>query len=126
MLVEKNKNEHKLDSIEGKQKLVGRDTGTEWEIDAKGVVEGGDGIVLIECRRYTTSKQNQEKIAAIAYRIYDTKAKGGIMVSPPGLQAGAKKGCRCKQHKKHRNGRKFNTRKFHDAILELIIHVNNR
>lgn len=90
-LLSKIKSELKLKSIEGKQKLVGRDTGTEWEIDAKGIVEGGDGIVLVECRRYTTSKQNQEKIAALAYRIHDTKAEGGIMVSPLGLQTGAEK-----------------------------------
>ena len=54
-------------------------------------MEGGDGIVLVECRRYTTSKQNQEKIAALAYRIHYTKAEGGIMVSPLGLQTGAEK-----------------------------------
>ncbi|EGV29601.1 hypothetical protein ThidrDRAFT_3193 [Thiorhodococcus drewsii AZ1] len=90
-LLEKIKKELNLKAIEGKQKLVGEETGTEWEIDAKGVSEEGDGIVLIECRRYTKSRQSQEKIAAFAYRIHDTKADGGIIVSPLGLQSGAKK-----------------------------------
>ncbi len=80
-----------LKSIEGKQKLIGINTGTEWEVDAKGIVEGNEGVILIECRRYTRSKQNQEKLAALAYRIKDTGAKGGIMVGPLGLQSGAEK-----------------------------------
>jgi hypothetical protein len=42
-------------------------------------------------RRYTQSRLNQEAVAAIAYRIHDTGAKGGIVVSPLDLQAGAKK-----------------------------------
>lgn len=90
-LLDKIKKDLKLKSIEGKQKLVGENTGTEWEVDAKGVSEEGGGIVLIECRRYTKSRQSQEKVAAFAYRIQDTKADGGIIVSPLGLQSGAKK-----------------------------------
>ncbi|WP_016956988.1 restriction endonuclease [Catenovulum agarivorans] len=85
------KDKLELTCVEGKQKLVGKKSGTEWEIDAKGVKEGGGGIVIIECRRYTTSKQNQEKIAGLAYRIHDMGASGGIIVSPLGIQSGAEK-----------------------------------
>src|SRR4051794_28061593 len=58
-----------LQRVEGKQKVRGERSGTYWEIDAKGIREGDDGIILVECRRYTTSKQSQEKTGALAYRI---------------------------------------------------------
>ena len=77
--------------VEGKQKVNGYRSGTEWEIDAKGVREGDEGFVIIECRRRTKSKQKQEDVGALAYRISDTGASGGIIVSPLGLQEGAKK-----------------------------------
>ena len=80
-----------LDRVEGKQAISGKRSGTDWEIDAKGVRSGEEGFVIIECRRYTKAKQNQEKIGALAYRILDTSAAGGIVVSPIGLQAGAAK-----------------------------------
>lgn len=80
-----------LERVEGKQKLNGQRTGAEWEIDAKGVCVNGSGFVIVECRRYTTSKQNQEKLSGLAFRIIDTGAQGGIIVSPLGLQAGAAK-----------------------------------
>ncbi|MCX6003787.1 MAG: hypothetical protein NTX46_05185 [Chloroflexi bacterium] len=78
--------------VEGKQMIRGLESGTWWEIEAKGVREGSHtGFVIIECRRYTKSKQNQEKLAALAYQIEDTGAVGGILVSPLGLQRGAAK-----------------------------------
>jgi len=80
-----------LSRIEGKQKVTGKRSGTEWEIDAKGIKKGDEGFVIIECRRYTKSRQNQEKTAALAYRIKDTEAEGGILVSPLGIQEGAAK-----------------------------------
>jgi hypothetical protein len=80
-----------LSRVEGKQSVPGLRSQTEWEIDAKGVREGNEGFVIVECRRYITSKQSQEKIAALAYRIQDTGACGGIIVSPLGLQEGAEK-----------------------------------
>ena len=81
-----------LARVEGKQKISGVRSGTEWEIDAKGILGGKrEGFVIIECRRYTTSKQNQERLGALAYRIIDTGAAGGILVSPLGLQEGAAK-----------------------------------
>ena len=84
---------HKFDlsHFEGKQKIGGKRSGTEWEIDAKGVKEGSDIFFIVECRRYTTSRQSQEKIGALAYRIQDTGASGGIIVSPLGIQEGGKK-----------------------------------
>jgi hypothetical protein len=80
-----------LDKVEGKQDVYGSRSGTNWEIDGKGVKVGGEGFVIIECRRYTKSKQKQEQVAGLAYRIIDTGAAGGIIVSPLGLQEGAAK-----------------------------------
>jgi hypothetical protein len=79
-----------LDRVEGKQTIQGKVTGTTWEIDGKGIKQGDTGFVIVECRRYTTSKQNQEKVGGLAYRISDTGAEGGIIVSPLGLQDGAR------------------------------------
>jgi hypothetical protein len=78
-----------LGSVEGKQIIAGTRSGTRWEIDAKGIKEDERGFVIIECRRYTKAKQSQEKLAALAYRIIDTGASGGIIVSPLGVQEGA-------------------------------------
>jgi hypothetical protein len=41
-----------LDRVEGKQSLLGKLTGTSWEIDAKRIRLGEQGIILVECRRY--------------------------------------------------------------------------
>jgi hypothetical protein len=80
-----------LERFEGKQTVVGDRSGTEWEIDAKGVGENDEIFLIVECRRYTKSRQNQEKVGSLAYRIIDTGAEGGILVSPLGLQEGAAK-----------------------------------
>ncbi|MNR30230.1 hypothetical protein D3C85_1476750 [compost metagenome] len=53
--------------------------------------EGDSGFVLIEVRRYTSSRLSQEDMAAVAYRIQDTGAVGGIVVSPLPLQVGAQR-----------------------------------
>lgn len=90
-LLSKFKSEFDLENVQEKQNVKGIKSGTNYEIDAKGVKNNNEGIVIIECRRYTKSKQNQEKLCALAYRIYDTNAEGGIIVSPLGLQKGAKK-----------------------------------
>ncbi len=79
-----------LGQVEGKQIVPGR-SGTEWEIDAKGVRSNGGAFLIVECRRYTKSRLKQENIAALAFRIQDTGAEGGIIVSPMDLQSGAKK-----------------------------------
>lgn len=80
-----------LEKVEAKQKVVGLRSGTEWTIDCKGIRLNDDGFVMVECRRHTTNKQKQEQIAALAYRIHDTGAKGGIIVSVFGIQEGAQK-----------------------------------
>jgi restriction endonuclease len=80
-----------LERVEGKQNIYGSRSQTSWEIDGKGVEIGGEGFVIIECRRYTTARQNQEKVAALAYRIIDTGASRGIVVSLLGFQEGARK-----------------------------------
>ena len=80
-----------LEKVEGKQKLKGIVSGTEYKIEAKGVAENEEKFIIVECRRYTTSKLDQDSISALAYRIKDTGAKGLIVVSPLGLQKGARK-----------------------------------
>jgi len=90
-LLDQNAKEFGLDRVEGRQTLHGRRSGTNWQIDAKGIREGGEGFVIIECRRYTTSKQNQERMGSLAYRIIDSGADCGIIVSPMGIQEGAAK-----------------------------------
>jgi hypothetical protein len=76
-----------LEHLEGKQKLVGK-SGTTWTIEGKGIRVDGAAIVVIECRRYTTSKLNQEAMGGLAYRISDLGASGGIVVTPIGVQKG--------------------------------------
>jgi len=78
-----------LDDVEGKQTLPGA-SGTNWEIDAKGIRSGDSGVILIECRCYPNSRIKQEQMAAIAYRIGDIGAAGGITVSPLEPQEGAR------------------------------------
>ena len=84
-----------LECVEGKQSVPGNKSGTNWNIEAKGVAENGEGFLIVECRRYTTSRLDQESIGGLAWRIQDTGAQGGIVVSPLELQAGAKKVAAC-------------------------------
>lgn len=90
-LLDQNAHEFGLKRVEGKQTIPGYRSGTSWEIDAKGIWEGNEGFVIIECRRYTTSKQNQGKLGSLAFQIIDTGAVSGIIVSPLGIQKGAAK-----------------------------------
>jgi len=90
-LLEQNAHEFGLKRVERKQKIPGHRSGACYEIDAKGIREGNERFIIIECRRYTTSKQNQENLGGLAYRIIDTGAGGGIIVSPLGIQEGAAK-----------------------------------
>lgn len=76
-----------LERVEGKQKLVGK-SGMSWEVEGKGVRTDDGAIVVIECRRYTTSKVKAEAMGAIAYRIGDVGAAGGIVVTPIGVRQG--------------------------------------
>jgi hypothetical protein len=77
-----------LKSVEGKQKIKGQLT--TWTIDAKGIADD-EGFLIVECRCHTTSPIKQEELGGLAFRITDTGAAGGIIVSPLGLQEGAAK-----------------------------------
>ena len=76
--------------FEGKQ-IVAGESGTEWEIDAKGCTSGGSSFIVVECKRHTKTGISQAITAGLAWSIEDTGATGGILVSPIGLQEGAKK-----------------------------------
>ena len=76
-----------LETVEGKQTLVG-ESGAEWEIDGKGVKADDGAIVVVECRRYTTSRVKQSAVASLAWTISDLRASGGIIVTPIGVQRG--------------------------------------
>ena len=82
-------NEFGVARFEGKQTIPGA-SGTDWEIDAKGVTEGGERIVVVEMRN-TKARQSQAKVGALAFTLLDTGSDGGIIVSALPLQAGAKK-----------------------------------
>ncbi len=56
--------------MEGKQIIKGLRSGTNWEIDAKGVRDGLEAFLIVECKRYTTSRLDKELIGGLAYRIY--------------------------------------------------------
>jgi hypothetical protein len=79
-----------LERVEGKQKLVG-DSEMEWTIDGKGVKTDDGGIIVIESRRYTTSKVKPGAMGELAYRVRDLGAAGGIIVTPIGVQEGGVK-----------------------------------
>lgn len=78
-----------LATVEGKQKLIG-DSGTEWEVDGKAVRADDGAIIVVECRRYPKSRLNQGQVAHLAYEIGDVGASGAIVVTPIGLQRGAR------------------------------------
>lgn len=110
-----------LAEVQGKQLVVGRRTGTEWEIDAKGVRDGDGAIILIECRRHG-NRLSQEAVAAVAFRIIDTGAEGGIIVSPLPLQKGAAK-VAAATGIKHVQLRPESTREFWIAEIEKVVHI---
>jgi hypothetical protein len=75
--------------VDGKQLVAGLKSRTRWELDGKGVCAENSGIVVIEARRLAR-RLTQESAAGIAYRVWDTGAKGAIVVTPLGFQQGAK------------------------------------
>lgn len=75
--------------FEGKQVIPGR-SGAQWEIDAKGCSDDGAKLLVVECKRHTTARISQAITGSLAWTISDTGADGGILVSPLGLQAGAR------------------------------------
>jgi hypothetical protein len=79
-----------LERFEGKQSVPGQ-TGTEWELDARGWFADGKTFVVVECKNHKDTAISQALTGSLAYTISDTGAAGGFLVSPNGLQAGAKK-----------------------------------
>lgn len=79
-----------ISHAEGKQDVPGLRSGTVYEIDGKGISQNGEAFIVIECRCYN-SKLKQKDACALAYEIQDIGAKGGIIVTPIGLQKGAQK-----------------------------------
>ena len=82
--------EFAVDFFEGKQVVQGLRSATMWEIDAKGVKSQDGGFIIVDCKRWK-DRQPQSIIGSLAYSIIDAGAVGGIIVSPLGLQEGAKK-----------------------------------
>ncbi|RQT26130.1 hypothetical protein [Burkholderia contaminans] len=78
-----------LSRFEGKQDVAGK-SGTEWEVDARGWTEGNTAHFLVECKKYSTTAISQAITGSLVYSIQDTGAGGGFLVSPKGLQSGAK------------------------------------
>ena len=64
-LLNRFKDEFGLEQFEGKQTVEGKKSGATWEIDAKGISENGEGFVIVECRRYTSSKLNKNRLAQL-------------------------------------------------------------
>jgi len=80
-----------LGQIEEKQKIRGKISGTEWEVDVVAYDATDGKLILVECRQRSNSKLSQESLAGFAYRVKDTGADRGIIVTTIGLQDGAKK-----------------------------------
>ena len=89
-LLDKISEEIGLVRVEGKQLLAGS-SGTNWEIDAKGVKADGEAFLVVECKRWPKDRVSQATIGGMACAIEDTGADGGVLVSPLGLQEGAAK-----------------------------------
>jgi predicted helicase len=81
----------KLGRIEEKQKVKGYITNTEWEVDVVAYNVDDGKLVLVECKHKSKSTLSQESLAGFAYRIKDTNADHGIIVTTIGLQEGAEK-----------------------------------
>ena len=90
-LLNRMRKEFGLECVQGKQEIQGKRSGTSWEIDGKGITEGGQGFFIVECKRYPDRRLNQEMVGGLAYRILDAGADGAILVSPMGFQEGAAK-----------------------------------
>mgnify|MGYP000996524623 CR=1 FL=1 len=88
-LIERFGSEFGVDCVEGKKKILAA-SGTQWEIDAKAMLAGGEAFLVVECKRWKNGNISQEIIGGLAYRIIDLGASGGIIVSPCDLQYGAK------------------------------------
>ncbi|WP_175701133.1 restriction endonuclease [Burkholderia ambifaria] len=83
-------NEFGLSRFEGKQDVAGK-SGTDWEVDARGWTEGDSAHFVVECKKHSNTAISQAITGSLFCTIRDTDAAGGFLVSPHGLQSGAKK-----------------------------------
>jgi hypothetical protein len=74
--------------VDPKGKLPGR-SGTEWEIDSTAYLATSGDMVLVECRWRSKKRIDQEQIGGLVFRVQDTGAVAGLMVTSIGLQKGA-------------------------------------
>lgn len=79
-----------LARVEGKQHVAGS-SGTNWEVDARGWTEGDTAHFVVECKKHENTAISQAITGSLVCAILETDAEGGFLVSPKGLQAGAKK-----------------------------------
>ncbi len=79
-----------LGNFDGKQMIEGA-SGTDWEVDARGWSKDGSTFFNVECKKHIGTRISQALTGSLAYSITDTGATGGFLVSPEGLQSGAKK-----------------------------------
>ena len=79
-----------ISEVEANQKIKG-ESGTAWEIDAKGVNADGCGFLVVQCKERSAARLNQAEIGSLAFTVEDLGAQGAIIVTSIGLQEGAKK-----------------------------------
>jgi|GEM_PF-2125870 len=78
-----------ITEVEAKQRLDG-ESGTQWEIDAKGVLADGSGFLVIECKERASARLGQHTVGELVTVIQEVDAQGGVIVTSVGLQSGAK------------------------------------
>ncbi|MBK1853093.1 MULTISPECIES: hypothetical protein [unclassified Marinobacter] len=76
-------------SVDGEAVLPGS-SGTKWHVEGTATCLDEGGFLILECRRYTAKRLNQESLGGLAFRILDTGGAGAIIVTPLPLQQGAK------------------------------------
>lgn len=84
-----------LSRVEGKQKVLDKETGEPWEIDVVGYTEEGKRV-LFECR-HRKAKVKKSEVQSLVCIVRDTGAEKGYFVNYIGLQAGAKRVARAKK-----------------------------
>lgn len=89
-IIRRHRDEFGLESVEKSVTKVQGQSGIEWNIDVVGNTAESDKPVIFEVRRKRRNVEPEE-IAAIAYRIKDTKSQKGYIVTRTerGLSSGA-------------------------------------
>lgn len=78
-----------IERVEGKQNVLAK-SGATFEVDARGWTAGNGAHLLVECKKHTNTGISQAITSQLAWQILDTDAEGGFLVSPHGMQKGAK------------------------------------